>query len=93
MVMRNIQILVLTATLAVSSAAVAASANFANTAGGLWSTGSNWSATPVGGAGTAVNLNADFTSGAKTITLDTDATVGTMIFGDSNSAAGKWRKL
>ncbi len=73
--------------LGVSSSAIAqTNGNWTSTLGGNWSTVSNWSSNPSvpGGNGSAVNLNADFTAGSKTINLDTDAVVGTMIFGDSN---------
>ncbi len=79
------------ATLALcATSAFAQSANWINTAGGNWNVGANWSGGEVPGtaAGDAVNLNADFTlGGAKTITLDTSAIVGTMIYGDSSGSS------
>lgn len=79
----------LAALLALATSAFGASGNFTNTSGGTWNTAGNWTPAAVPGtaAGDAVKLNADFTAGAKTITLDTNAIVGTMVFGDGNATS------
>jgi len=70
----------------ISTSALAASGNWTSTTGGDWTDTAKWDPAAVpGGNGTAVNLNADFTTGSKTINLNADAIVGTMIFGDSNA--------
>ncbi|MEI6035168.1 MAG: autotransporter-associated beta strand repeat-containing protein [Verrucomicrobiae bacterium] len=65
------------------------SGNWTSTAGGNWTDTANWTPAAVPGtaAGDAVNLNSNFTAGTKTIILNTNATVGTMIFGDGNSTS------
>ena len=63
--------------------------NWTNTAtSGNWTTASNWSnnLVPTNGPGDAVNLNANFTA-KTTLTLDTSAVVGIMIYGDSSGSA------
>jgi autotransporter-associated beta strand protein len=60
-----------------------------STATQSWGTASNWSSSPTvpGGNGTAVNLNFDWGgSTARTIQLNGDRTVGTMIFGDGGAS-------
>ena len=81
-------VIAVAATLAFSSSAFAVSGNWINTgATGNWNTATNWSSNPtVPGttAGDTVNLNANFAA-ATAITLDTNAIVGTMVFGDSTA--------
>ena len=71
-------------TLGLTNQALAVSGNWTSLTGGDWNTASNWSSNPAvpgTSAGDAVNLNADFTA-TTIINLNTDATVGSMIFGD-----------
>jgi len=69
-----------------TSSAFAASGNWTNDASSVWSAVANWNPNAVPGtaAGDVVSLTNNITA-ARTITLDTVATVGTLNIGDSAS--------
>ena len=64
----------------------AGAGTWTNRNGGLWNTGGNWlEGSPVNGAGSTANINANITA-ARTITNDTAVTLGTLNVGDSGSS-------
>jgi fibronectin-binding autotransporter adhesin len=91
---RNIH-LILTSTLLLAPAAHALDGTWINTAGGLWGADTNWAGGPPGiiaeGSGFTAGFNTLNIAADTTVSLDTDRTIGNLVFGDTTtSTAGSW---
>ncbi len=86
-----------TAAVTVVSAAAGPSTNgtWINSAGGSWSTNTNWAGGPPGIIAGGANLTADFNTlnitSDTTVNLDAGRMIGNLVFGDTTTAsAGSW---
>src|SRR5437879_2181480 len=71
-----------------STPAQAASGTWTNTAGGIWSTATNWSSSIIadGATFTASFNTLDLTASNRTVTIDTTSrTIGTITIGDTSA--------
>lgn len=87
-----VQTILAGAIVAASVTAHAADGTWTNTAGGLWSNSLNWSGEIVAdGIGSTANFNTLDITVSTTVNLDSNRTVGNLIFGDATtSSAASW---
>ncbi len=91
MKLRKIQfILSTTSALLLAPAAFALDGTWTNDAGGSWDTPGNWLSDTASGSGFTANFNTLNLLADTTVTVDTDRTIGNLVFGDTvgGTAAG-----